>query len=157
MLLVCRFTCNSVLCVIRDQFYSGQKLVTNWIVKTCFRIGFTRLFWKRKNLIYRWYIRFLLYFAVCCDCFQGWKMGLEPTTFGTTIRRSNRLSYIHRVTVVRSYRDANVIYFFGPCKKIARKIAPRDKMTVRHVPLSPRICQKPVGTSIEGKEIANAN
>lgn len=25
----------------------------------------------------------------------GWKMGLEPTTFGTTIRRSNRLSYIH--------------------------------------------------------------
>ncbi len=23
-------------------------------------------------------------------------MGLEPTTFGTTIRRSNRLSYIHR-------------------------------------------------------------
>ena len=84
-------------------------------------------------------------------------MGLEPTTFGTTIRRSNRLSYIHRVTVVRSYRDANVIYFFGPCKKIARKIAPRDKMTVRHVPLSPRICYKPVGTSIEGKEIANAN
>lgn len=105
------------------------------------------------SLIYK----VLLYFAVCCDCFQGWKMGLEPTTFGTTIRRSNRLSYIHRVTVVRSYRDANVIYFFGPCKKIARKIAPRDKMTVRHVPLSPRICQKPVGTSIDGKEIANAN
>ena len=26
----------------------------------------------------------------------GWKMGLEPTTFGTTIRRSNRLNYIHR-------------------------------------------------------------
>jgi hypothetical protein len=29
----------------------------------------------------------------------GWKMGLEPTTFGTTIRRSNRLSYIHRFGV----------------------------------------------------------
>ena len=87
----------------------------------------------------------------------GWKKGLEPSTFGTTIRRSNRLSYIHRVTVVRSYRDANVIYFFGPCKKIARKIAPRDKMTVRYVPLSPCICQKPVGTSIDGKEVANAN
>jgi hypothetical protein len=27
---------------------------------------------------------------------MGWKMGLEPTTFGTTIRRSNRLNYIHR-------------------------------------------------------------
>jgi hypothetical protein len=25
----------------------------------------------------------------------GWKMGLEPTTYGTTIRRSNLLSYIH--------------------------------------------------------------
>ena len=27
----------------------------------------------------------------------GWKVGLEPTTFGTTIRRSNLLSYIHRL------------------------------------------------------------
>ena len=27
--------------------------------------------------------------------FFGWKMGLEPTTSGTTIQRSNRLSYIH--------------------------------------------------------------
>ncbi len=25
----------------------------------------------------------------------GWKMGLEPTTLGTTIRCSNLLSYIH--------------------------------------------------------------
>lgn len=24
-------------------------------------------------------------------------MGLEPTTFGTTIRHSNQLSYIHRM------------------------------------------------------------
>lgn len=28
---------------------------------------------------------------------EGWKMGLEPTTLGTTNRCSNRLSYIHRI------------------------------------------------------------
>ena len=27
----------------------------------------------------------------------GWKMGFEPTTFGTTIRHSNQLNYIHRM------------------------------------------------------------
>ena len=27
----------------------------------------------------------------------GWKMGFEPTTLGTTILYSNRLSYIHHL------------------------------------------------------------
>ena len=27
----------------------------------------------------------------------GWKMGFEPTTLGTTILYSNRLSYIHHM------------------------------------------------------------
>jgi hypothetical protein len=30
-----------------------------------------------------------------CEGFRGWKTGLEPATSGSTIRRSNRLSYIH--------------------------------------------------------------
>ena len=29
--------------------------------------------------------------------FYGWKMGLEPTTPGTTIQCSNQLSYIHHL------------------------------------------------------------
>ncbi len=32
---------------------------------------------------------------------MGWKMGFEPTTFGTTIRHSNRLSYIHHLANYR--------------------------------------------------------
>jgi hypothetical protein len=35
------------------------------------------------------------------DFFAGWKTGLEPATFGTTIRRSNRLSYNHHVYEVQ--------------------------------------------------------
>ena len=30
--------------------------------------------------------------------FRGWMTGIEPATSGTTIRRSNQLSYIHRGT-----------------------------------------------------------
>lgn len=51
----------------------------------------------------------------------GWNKGFEPLTFGTTIRRSNQLSYIHHVDTV-PYRDANVIRFFGLSKKNGRKI-----------------------------------
>lgn len=33
-------------------------------------------------------------------CEVGWKTGLEPATFGTTIRHSNQLSYIHHICVI---------------------------------------------------------
>ena len=32
----------------------------------------------------------------------GWKMGFEPTTLGTTILYSNRLSYIHHLIRFRN-------------------------------------------------------
>lgn len=40
---------------------------------------------------------------------RGWKMGLEPTTPGTTIQCSNRLSYIHHVIRFDPYRCAKII------------------------------------------------
>jgi hypothetical protein len=47
--------------------------------------------------------------------YSGWKMGLEPTTFGTTIRRSNRLNYIHRFGVQIKPKisiSQNIIFYF---------------------------------------------
>ena len=76
---------------------------------------------KRKSLHISICKDFTL-FAASFSKLRGWKMGLEPTTFGTTIRRSNQLSYIHRVDTYSSYRDANVICFFGPCKIFGLKI-----------------------------------
>ena len=77
---------------------------------------------KSKIPIYQRYIRLLLFYALSSPAPPGWKKGLEPSTFGTTIRRSNQLSYIHRVDTHSSYRDANVICFFGPCKIFGLKI-----------------------------------
>lgn len=51
----------------------------------------------------------------------GWKMGLEPTTFGTTIRRSNQLSYVHHISHFLSNAGAKIIPILILCKDIAKK------------------------------------
>ena len=53
------------------------------------------------------------YFLPFVSGSEGWKMGLEPTTPGTTIQCSNRLSYIHHVNAgpMRRLQRANVIQF----------------------------------------------
>ena len=49
-------------------------------------------------------------------------MGLEPTTFGTTIRRSNQLSYVHHVKHFLSNAGAKIIPILILCKNIVKKI-----------------------------------
>ena len=47
---------------------------------------------------------------------MGWKMGLEPTTFGTTIRRSNQLSYVHHIKHFLSNAGAKIMPILLLCK-----------------------------------------
>ena len=50
-------------------------------------------------------------------------MGLEPTTFGTTIRRSNQLSYVHHVRHFLSNAGAKIIAILFLCKILRKKRA----------------------------------
>lgn len=51
-----------------------------------------------QKWIYEWKQTVLENFLVFKDCRLGWRVGLEPTTFRTTIWRSNQLNYSHRVS-----------------------------------------------------------
>ena len=49
-------------------------------------------------------------------------MGLEPTTFGTTIRRSNQLSYVHHLRHFLSNAGAKLMPILLLCKNIFKKM-----------------------------------
>ena len=68
------------------------------------------------------------------SCFQGWKMGFEPTTFGTTIRHSNQLSYIHHIIRFRIGDKSNTDFcYIQISKAVFRKISQKSELHPPHL------------------------
>ena len=81
-------------------------------------------------------------------------MGLEPTTPGTTIRCSNRLSYIHRFDT-KAVSECKCNTLFRSAQKKRTKNLLYDKMSVRFRVFGTFACQNPLGISLVGTVGAN--
>ena len=108
-------------------------------------------------------------------------MGLEPTTYGTTIRRSNQLSYIHHVALsevstkgfARSLpkSTAKLVLFFELCKffgnffskkfqlsQIPQRGKDRKGMCImlKFIFFTSNVCRESQGSSVEPRGASHA-
>ena len=175
-----RFTCYIIKLFLLDSrknWYSGllcsvyfsdmQKQVTTWSRTACLQMPSLKPSKTKKpyiSLIHKAFCLFARFPSPppthLSPALLGWKKGLEPSAFGTTIRRSNQLSYIHHVDTDPVSECKGNTFFRSVQKKRPEnggEFAWSDNLAVRPARLSPRNCQKTVGTSIVGKRGASRN